>query len=1093
MGVSYTSAIDRDRKRVGSTSLGLSAEGLLVGVAIVALLVTAATYAGRMRVAEGTDTSFTHAVVDLQTVTEASTLEPAVGLAFAQSADRRLAARELFAALGGANGISVPPNVGALTGIQVSRALIERLPPGSALVARLASAPEGSASVALFTAADLAAVKPAFIVRTPAEHRRAVLLCVIALNLALAAIPVSWRIRRVGGDAPVIAAIWLLVSLGFVVMLSRPDPLRDSLLVVRYTQGVVVGVVAFLAVSAVNVSRLSHLGFSYLPLAGALALAAALALFGSGPGTSGARINLGPVQPMEIVRLLLAVFLAGYFARRWEVVRQVRGTALRRWRLPSWMDVPRPDLVLPVAAAVMASLVLFFLLRDLGPALLLSLTFLVMFAVARARVGLALAGLAVLVAGFYAGHRLGISSTLSARIGMWWSPWENVVRGGDQVAHALWAFAGGAWAGTGVGLGATRFLPAGHTDLALAAIGEELGVAGIATTVVAFGVIAWRGLRIARSASTDYGFFLAMAMSLSLVLPAIVMFAGMTGVVPLTGLVTPFVSYGGSAMVANFGALGLLVACRSSSAESTRHEPFVAPTRWLVRVLGAAAVMLLVVWGRVQVVWADDYLVRPQLGRQADGGVRYQYNPRVLDAARQLPRGTVFDRAGLPLATDDISLARADADSFRRLGIVIDEVCASEGGRCYPLGGAAFHVVGDATTRANWAASNSSYVERDAEGRLRGFDDRAVAVRTGDGGGVAMRRDYAPIVTLVRHRWEPDHPDVRAVLERPRDVTLTIDARLQQQVANILSRAVVSARVKRGAAVVLDAATGHVLASVSYPWPSAGATTAPDATLDRARYGLYPPGSTFKLVTAAAALRAAPALDGMAFVCSRLPDDRVGARIPGYGRPVRDDVRDRHAHGAINLHDGLVRSCNAYFAQLAVHLGADALAATSNLAGIALSPSADPAVVRQNLPHAGYGQGQVVTTPLRLARVAAAIASDGMLRETPVVAEASPIVETRLLEPRDAVTLASFMRDAVTEGTGRLLARHPSRIAGKTGTAEVDGAASHAWFVGFAPHGQAAQQIAFAVILENAGYGGVTAAAAAGEIVAAAASLGLVR
>jgi cell division protein FtsI/penicillin-binding protein 2 len=350
------------------------------------------------------------------------------------------------------------------------------------------------------------------------------------------------------------------------------------------------------------------------------------------------------------------------------------------------------------------------------------------------------------------------------------------------------------------------------------------------------------------------------------------------------------------------------------------------------------------------------------------------------------------------------------------------------------------------------------------------------------------------MVPLVRHRWEQDHPEVVAVFERSRDVRLTIDARLQYRVAAILARAVRSAGVKRGAAVVVDATTGELLASASFPRPEARATVVgPDDVFDRARYGLYPPGSTFKLVTAAAALRTDPSLAGLSLVCSRLPADRVGVRLPGWGRAVRDDVRDRTAHGAIAMHDGLVRSCNAYFAQLAVHLGVETLAETSSLAGIALSSTTDPAELRNNLPHAGYGQGQVVTTPLRMARVAAAIGSDGVIREMPVVQGAVGGVTTDFVSPDSARTLAGFMRDAVTDGTGRSLARHPVRIAGKTGTAEIDGAASHAWFVGFAPHGEASRRVAFAVVLENAGYGGTSAAAAAGEIVTAAASIGLVR
>jgi cell division protein FtsI/penicillin-binding protein 2 len=375
-----------------------------------------------------------------------------------------------------------------------------------------------------------------------------------------------------------------------------------------------------------------------------------------------------------------------------------------------------------------------------------------------------------------------------------------------------------------------------------------------------------------------------------------------------------------------------------------------------------------------------------------------------------------------------------------------------------------------------------------------------VTTRDRDGHeALAIRRDYAPIVPLVRHRYTPDHADVTAILGRTRDVRLTIDARLQLAVASILAKAAQSGG-GRGAVVVLDPQTGAVLASVSYPWPGMaaaeratnGGDSIADAFLDRARYGLYPPGSTFKMLTAAAALRDNPAFSQQAYTCQRLPSNRIGVRIPGYGPPVHDDVRDTHAHGRIAMHDAMVRSCNAYFAQLAVAIGPESLARTAATAGIALNTSRTADRVRANLPHAGYGQGEVVVTPLRLARVAAAIASDGTIREASVVSGTDPIA-TPFLTTGAARTLASYLRDAVVDGTGRLLARHPARVAGKTGTAEIDEAVSHAWFAGFAPHGPASKRIAFAVVLEHAGYGGGAAAAVAGQVASAAATLGYVK
>ena len=114
-----------------------------------------------------------------------------------------------------------------------------------------------------------------------------------------------------------------------------------------------------------------------------------------------------------------------------------------------------------------------------------------------------------------------------------------------------------------------------------------------------------------------------------------------------------------------------------------------------------------------------------------------------------------------------------------------------------------------------------------------------------------------------------------------------------------------------------------------------------DSLLDRARYGLYPPGSTFKLVTASAALRQHLDPRRTTFTCARLPDGRVGARINGWNRPVRDDVMDAHPHGTIDMHGGFVHSCNAYFAQLAVKLGSQPLLDTAARLGISLTPAAD--------------------------------------------------------------------------------------------------------------------------------------------------------
>jgi cell division protein FtsI/penicillin-binding protein 2 len=380
-----------------------------------------------------------------------------------------------------------------------------------------------------------------------------------------------------------------------------------------------------------------------------------------------------------------------------------------------------------------------------------------------------------------------------------------------------------------------------------------------------------------------------------------------------------------------------------------------------------------------------------------------------------------------------------------------------------------------------------------------------------------IHRDYRELIPELRHRRQPEHPAVAALRNRPRDVHLTIDANLQVRLAAIVAAQARKAQGK-AAAVVLDPDTGAVLASASYPWPvslDAPATEDnADVWLDRARYGAYPPGSTFKLVVALAALR-----DGVSaerYTCARLPDGRIGASVRGWARPVRDDVLDTRPHGTIDMHEGLVHSCNAYFAQLAASLGPEPLIAVADRLKISLASNGNSvSAVRRSLPQVGYGQAQVVASPLRMATVAAAVAADGFLRQ-PYVDQNSRDQSSRdqnareesrgesIVDPAAARQLGGFMREVVTGGTGRSLRSHPWPIAGKTGTAEVSAGASHGWFVGFAPYGPAMsgapggaatgakKRIAFAIVIEHAGYGGLTAAPAAGDIVNAAAAAGLI-
>jgi cell division protein FtsI/penicillin-binding protein 2 len=192
-----------------------------------------------------------------------------------------------------------------------------------------------------------------------------------------------------------------------------------------------------------------------------------------------------------------------------------------------------------------------------------------------------------------------------------------------------------------------------------------------------------------------------------------------------------------------------------------------------------------------------------------------------------------------------------------------------------------------------------------------------------------------------------------------------------------------------------------------------------------------------------------------------------------------------------------VVSCNAYFAQLGTYdVGAEPLLDTANLLGIAAASPNTAAQLRKSLPQSSYGQGQVVTSPFQMARVAATVANGGAMPAGRWITDETNVrtdAPRPVLAADAAQTLGRFMREVVTGGTGRRASGTNVPMAGKTGTAELADAPSHAWFIGFAPYGTGTRKIAFSVLVENGVYGGATAAPAAAEIVNAAVKLGLIQ
>jgi len=345
----------------------------------------------------------------------------------------------------------------------------------------------------------------------------------------------------------------------------------------------------------------------------------------------------------------------------------------------------------------------------------------------------------------------------------------------------------------------------------------------------------------------------------------------------------------------------------------------------------------------------------------------------------------------------------------------------------------------------------------------------------------------------ARSAWSVWLAEVRGRQGRGADLATTIDLRLQNAAWHALGP-------RPGSVVVLDAVTGDVLALVSQPGfrnPPTVKSWVQDRVrtdgpfLNRGLLGLYPPGSSFKIVIAAAALQSR--LDGFAVDC--------GGRTMVAGRQLKD--ANGAGHGSIGLERALTVSCNIYFIKLAARLGAQALVHQARSFGLGSAPPCDlgaaagsiPAPVNEvELAEAAIGQGRLLVSPMQMALVAAAVVNEGRIMRPRLVRairyqtgaeETKPRVWRQALGPEGAEELRHDLEQAVRLGTGSRAAVAGFAVGGKTGTAQVPGGRPHAWFVGFAHAGQ--RRLAIAVVVEHAGGGGAIAAPIAAAVWRAAA------
>ena len=317
-------------------------------------------------------------------------------------------------------------------------------------------------------------------------------------------------------------------------------------------------------------------------------------------------------------------------------------------------------------------------------------------------------------------------------------------------------------------------------------------------------------------------------------------------------------------------------------------------------------------------------------------------------------------------------------------------------------------------------------------------------------------------------------------------VALTVDMDIQSTAGNLLGSA-------KGAVVVMEPSTGRVLALQAYPDFNPNSVESQWETLkdhadsplvNRGTQGIYPPGSTFKTITALAAMEHLPDWQSFTVECTGEMDfeDKV---IHCY---------NNKSHGTVDMKGALAASCNCYFAALAKEIGAGDLAKTMAQVGMnvpshfELETSGNniylaKGATESELVETAIGQGRTGVTPLYMAMLASAIANDGMMMQPYIVDqvvypngdEGKNTVPKKLLEicsAEEASILKDMMTEVVTSGTGTAAAVSGITVAGKTGTAENATGNDHSWFIGFAPAED--PKVAVAVLIENSNYGSAT-------------------
>lgn len=817
-----------------------------------------------------------------------------------------------------------------------------------------------------------------------------------------------------GADPALLPLSFTLSGIG-IAFVTRLAPE----LAMRQVMWLFFGVVCMLLVLIFlkNLDRIANYKYTLMIVGFLLLLSPLLPVVGQEIYGSRIWLNIAGIsfQPGEIAKILIVLFLAGYLAQNREML------SIFTHRIGPF-KIPDLATLVPLLVMWVISLLIVIFEKDLGSALVVFFVFITMLYVATGKKTYLIIGFVLIAIGGVAAFLL--FDHVQVRVDTWLDPFKDATGDGYQLVQAIFSIADGGLFGVGIGDGMSDQIPIVESDFIFAAIAEETGLLGAAGLLLLYLCFAIRGLVTAARAKSDVSSFIAVGLTASIILQAFIIVGGVTRLIPLTGLTLPFVSQGGSSLLASFIAIGFLLRCGDQStglgtemisgtgtlsSESVLGR--VSLGKRLTKTMIAFSVLFALLVANltlIMVVQANDYKNMPS-------------NNHTLAREARTERGTISTYDNVVLAQSVLQ----DDGTYKRV---------------YPSGTLAAHVVGYASEAYGTAGIEASYNDT-----LKG------------------QRNYASWVDVVNAATDAGTPG--------NDVKLTINSTIQQAAEQALDGF-------NGACVVIDPETGAVLALASSPSYNASdiesilsSGSDSSALYNRATQALYSPGSTFKMVSLTTALENNVATESSVF--SSPGEMTIGnGKVNNFGN---------YSYGEITLARATELSSNTVYGQLGTQIGSDRLVEGSEKFGFNQDVSFDIPLVKSLMPDpnemtewetawatAGEPVGQHASpagpqaTVLQMALVGCAIANDGAMEQPYLVdsiynadGECSFTARPSSLMTATSSSIAKRVRTVlegvVNSGTGTAAAVQGVQIAGKTGTSETGKEYDDSWFVGMGP------------------------------------------